>query len=125
MQSAHQLDLIGGAPPPADDRRARALDAARRLSPRFGALLPAAVSRALAGHAPRSALEGIGAHVVRVIDAAEDIGGDPDDARVDAVHRGLPAVYGASRGIARSITASILRPVSAADAGPEPGRTDT
>lgn len=81
-----------------------ALTAAEHLAPRFGRTLPEAVSRALTGGAgPRSAIEGIATHIVRVVDAVLD------GARsAEALHAALPAVRGASPAIARVVADEIL-----------------
>lgn len=122
MQAA-QLTL------PTDDephptRAARAARAAERLAPRIGAALPAAVRRALSGEPPSapSAIAGIAAHMVRVVDAL-DGETPPDDPAagallVERLQAALPPVDGASPGIARVITAAIVGVEPAAPAEP-------
>ncbi len=81
-----------------------ALTAAEHLAPRFGRTLPDAVSRALTEDAgPRSAIEGIAAHIVRVVDAALDGARDSE-----ALRAALPRVRGASPAIARAVVDEIL-----------------
>jgi len=117
MRSAQQLDLTSAAsagdpaPPAPGSRIERAAAAAEALAPRFGLTLPGAVQRALSGGQPRSAIEGIAAHIVRVVDALDGApAAEHDEARISAVHGALPAVHGASPGIARAITAALVAP---------------
>lgn len=85
-------------------RRDLALSAAEHLAPRIGRTLPEAVLRALDdGGPPRSAIEGIAAHVVRIVDAV--LGGARD---VEALRAAVPAVYGASPAIGRAVVDEVL-----------------
>lgn len=122
MDSAHQLDLLGAGEPTADvpdaiRRVAAARAAAERLAGRIGLGLPAAVERAMAGAPSASALGDIARHVVRVVDAAADRAAPWSADAIDALHGRLPPVAGASPGILRAITETILTPDAAPTGG--------
>lgn len=88
---------------------ALALAAADELAPRLGRTLPAAVARALEGpSAPRSAIDGLAAHIVRVAEAVAAGRVEEGPEAVAALTEALPPVHGASRGVARMVTDAVL-----------------
>lgn len=92
-----------------DPRSALALDAAHRLAPRLGRLLPEAVERALSGDdPPRSALDGLARHLVRVVDAVLDGAPIDGDEAAAALVGGLPRPFGASSAIGRAVAEEVF-----------------